>query len=291
MTHLLSSFIAFLKLSKPIITLSVAFSALTGYILHNGSFSDGWLFMYLGVLLIAGGSSSLNQLQESGHDSLMKRTRHRPLPSGELTKPQALIWSILLSVAGATLLWYHSGSIPALLAILTLLWYNGIYTPMKRVSPWAILPGALVGALPPAIGWTAAGGTLGHPHILFVAFFFFIGQIPHFWLILLRHGKDYEQAGFPSITTRFLPAQIARLTFTWTACTATTALALPAFGVINTPLFSALTLLFSLALLLSFLGWPDIKKPERVNRAFMAVNIYFLLMMLVLMGDALWSNP
>lgn len=279
--------IALLRLSKPIITLSVAFSALTGFILFRGSFSSGWFFLYLGVLFIAAGSSAINQTQEADLDQLMERTRLRPLPSGQLNHLQAWAWAVLLSVSGATILWISTHPTASIMAIITLLWYNGVYTPLKRVTPWAILPGALVGAFPPLIGWTAAGGHLLHPHIVFVAFFFFIGQIPHFWLILLKHGKDYQKAGFPSINDTFSPEQISRLTFIWTTVTAIAAIFLPVFGVIISPVLSILIITLSIVLIISFHKWPGIKSPVHVNRAFMVMNMYFLMIMIIIILDGL----
>ncbi len=278
-----------LALTKPIITLSVSFSALTGFILYAGSFADGWLQMYLGVMLIAAGSSALNQVQEAGPDKLMDRTSNRPVPSGDISGGGALLWAMLLSICGATLLWFTTNPTATLLAIITLIWYNGLYTPLKRITPWAILPGAVVGAIPPAIGWTAAGGAIHHPHIIFLAFFFFIGQIPHFWLILLRHGKDYEKAGFPSITRKFSHNQISRLTFTWTLATAITAILLPFFGIIRSTPFYIAIILLSLALTASFILWWGIRKRKQMNRAFMLMNIYFLLMMIIIIMDSLLS--
>ena len=276
-----------IRLTKPIITLSVAFSALTGFVLFSGSFSEGWLSMYLGVLLIAAGSSAINHIQEAETDRIMERTRNRPIPSGQMSIMQARIWAAILALSGAILLWYQTNPQATLLAVFTLFWYNIIYTPLKKVTPWAILPGAVVGAIPPVIGWTAAGGALTNPDIIFIAFFFFIGQIPHFWLILLRYGKDYEEAGFPSISKTFNTGQISRLTFTWTTATAMTAIMLCIFRIIRTTEVSAIVIFLSLALIISFYKWPGVKKPAQVDRAFRIMNLYFLLMMILLITDAI----
>lgn len=282
-----SSLLPLLKLTKPIITLSVAFSALTGFVLYSGAFSQGWLPLYFGVMLIAAGSSAINQIQEKHYDSLMERTRLRPMPSGQIGKVSAWVFSLLLAASGAVLLWLYTSPLASALAIVTLLWYNGIYTPLKRVSPWAILPGAVVGAIPPAIGWTAAGGSILHPHISFVAFFFFMGQIPHFWLILLRYGKDYELAGFSSVSAVFSPEQIARLTFLWTSATAVSSVFLWVFGIVHYAASGVILILLSALLITTFQKWPGIKKPAFVNRAFMVMNIYFLFIMILIMVDAL----
>jgi hypothetical protein len=90
------------------------------------------------------------------------------------------------------------------------LWYNGVYTFLKRKSPFAAIPGAVIGAIPPAIGWICGKGALSFdPQILALSFFFFIWQVPHFWLLLLNFGRDYEKAGFPSLTRIFNSASSA----------------------------------------------------------------------------------
>lgn len=279
-----------LTLTKPVITLSVAFSALTGYILYAGEFASGWLYVYLGVLLVAAGSSVINQIQEIDADRLMDRTRHRPLPSARIGVVQAWIWAVCLVGSGMVLLWVFTVPRGALLAAFTLVWYNGVYTPLKRFSAWAIFPGALVGAVPPLIGWTTAGGDLGHPHIVLVAFFFFTGQIPHFWLISLRHGQDYQKAGFPSVTALFSHTQISRLTFLWTFATALIALWLPVLGVLQTKVPAMVLVVLSAGLIFYFLKWPGLRKPLLVSKAFAKMNLYFFLVMCLLIIDALIRN-
>ena len=279
--------IPYLQLTKPVITLSVAFSALTGFLLGQGAFSNHWGALYIGVLLVAAGSSALNQVQEARYDHLMDRTRNRPIPSGRLTVSSAL-WAVAILVsAGMIILGIFTNVISSVIALLTLAWYNGIYTPLKRITAYAIIPGAVVGALPPAIGWTASGGSIFDQTILLVALFFFIGQIPHFWLILLKHGKDYEKAGFPALTRVFSSQQITAITLLWTVATAMASLLLPAFGVIRSEWLSILTGVFALLLLVSFRNWVGGPKPVNVRRAFITMNTFYLMMMLILIADAL----
>lgn len=280
----------YISLTKPVITLSVAFSALTAWVLASEGFTHGWLPMYIGVILIAAGSSALNHIQERDIDKLMHRTQRRPLPAGKISLLSAQCWAWTLSLAGALTLYFFSGPIPCIVAILTLIWYNGIYTPLKRRTPWAIFPGAVVGALPPVIGWTAAGADITHPHIVILAFFFFIGQIPHFWLILLRHGKDYETAGFPSVARFFSQQQISRLTFIWTSITAIAATGLWIFGIIQLPVAGWILLLTSLGIIFAFRHLLQAEKPVKVNRAFMLMNMYFLGVMILIMADATFRN-
>jgi heme o synthase len=280
--------LALIKLTKPIITLSVSFSALTAYIMHEGGFTIGWFYTYLGVLLTAAGSSAINQIQEAQPDQLMERTKNRPIPSGEISRDNASLWAGALVISGVLILWIFTIPLASALSMITILWYNGIYTPLKRISPWAILPGAIVGSIPPMIGWVAAGGSIIHPHIIFLSFFFFIGQVPHFWLILLRHSDDYEKGGFPSINSTFSKLQISRLTFTWTLATAITAIGLPLLGLIKSTTIATIIFILSFGLVILFLNL--IRNQGFVNKAFIFMNIYFLCMMLSIIADSIITS-
>ena len=92
-------------------------------------------------------------------------------------------------------------------------WYNAVYTPLKKVFSLAIIPGSLVGALPPLAGWVAAGGDILDPKIILISSFFFVWQIPHFWILLLIYGKDYDKGGFPTLTNVFSERQLKILLY------------------------------------------------------------------------------
>ncbi|ALC15769.1 protoheme IX farnesyltransferase [Desulfuromonas soudanensis] len=229
----------FLPLLRPRLSLAVAFSAVAGYALAPAPLRMPVLAVVaLGVLLLAGGASALNQVQERRVDALMERTRLRPVASGRLAPGRALALALTLQGCGLTLLGCGltllggvSGN-PALLAAAALLLYHGIYTPLKPVTPWALLPGALCGALPLLIGWTAAGEAPGDFRILLPAGLLVLWQIPHLWLIARRYPGDRQKAGFPEP----LPGAAApRLTTLWALALAAAALLLPLFAVITTP--------------------------------------------------------
>lgn len=285
-------FLKYLKLTAELakirISVPVALTTATGYILGKGVLDSGIIMPTLGIFLLASGASVLNQVQEKDMDVRMQRTFHRPIPSGRVTVKAALVISVLFFIFGSLVLGLGAGWLPLLIGLSTFAWYNGIYTYLKRYSAFAVVPGSVVGALPPLVGWTAAGGTLVHPGVLMIAFFFFIGQIPHFWLILLKYGKEYEMAGFPSITAVFSPRQIKRLTFTWITATAVSAMFFPFFGIINTTWGGWILTALALALVLSFSNLIGQRRDElKVGASFVRINIFYLAVMILLCVDRL----
>ncbi len=277
-----------LELIKIRIAELVALSTATGFVLARGKLDWGILPAVLGIFLMAAGSGALNQIQERHLDARMERTRHRPLPAGKLTLVQALSLAMGLLIAGGLILFFSAGWMAAVLGLLNAVWYNGIYTPLKRMTPFAVIPGAVIGAVPPAIGWLAAGGSLLDRRLWALAFFFFIWQIPHFWLLLLNFGEDYERAGFPSLFRQFNQHQVARITFMWILATVFTTVFFPLYGFS----YHQLTyfLLFAVAL---WLLWTSRKllahtlSPKIFWKAFMWINVYMLFVMTVLVVDRL----
>ena len=222
-----------IELSKIRISQLVAMSTLLGYILATGELSLFMLVPTLGTFLLSCGSAALNQYQERDYDRLMERTRSRPISSGRITPEEGLLISSLLILAGSLVLFVGTNPAALFLGWLNILWYNGIYTPLKRKTPFAVIPGSVIGAIPPAIGWAAAGRSLLDPQILAIAFFFFIWQIPHFWLLILVLDKDYQQAGFPTLTQLFSRDQLSRITFIWIISTAVTGFLITLFGIVS----------------------------------------------------------
>ncbi|HYA87536.1 MAG TPA: protoheme IX farnesyltransferase, partial [Nitrospirota bacterium] len=182
------------------ISLFAACSAATGFFLFSYHRISDVLLTGTAVFLLACSASALNQYQERDIDAKMERTRLRPLPAGTVTPAQALCLCAVLLMSGLFLL-VCAGSTQALvLGLIAVLWYNGVYTYLKRVTAFASVPGALVGIIPPAIGWVAAGGAISDGRLTAICFLFFLWQVPHFWLLVLNHGEQYERAGLPSLT-------------------------------------------------------------------------------------------
>jgi protoheme IX farnesyltransferase len=184
-------------LTKPEVNLLILMTTSAGYYLASrGPLRIGGLLNTLaGTLLVASGTATLNQWMERVWDGQMRRTASRPLPSGRLTSREALVFGILLSVAGGLYLLLAVNLLAALLAVSTLLSYLLVYTPLKRKTPLCTLLGAFPGAMPTLIGW--AGGSA---HITRQAWFLFailfLWQFPHFLAIALMYRDDYRQAGY-----------------------------------------------------------------------------------------------
>ncbi len=279
----MSSLKTYITLCRATISIFAAASAATGYFLAPHHEITGVFPAVGAVFLLACGASALNQYQERDIDARMERTRTRPLPSGSIAASHALVFSCALVLAGLALLFYVCGTRAALLGLFALLWYNGIYTHLKKMTAFAAVPGAAVGMVPPAIGWVSAGGALLDPRLAAICFLFFLWQIPHFWLLLLNRGEEYEQAGLPSLTGVMSKPQIARVTFIWIAAAAIASLSLPLYGILRSPVFY-----FLLVPCAGWLIWNGRvlmeKGPEMSlsHALFKKINIYLLLIMSVL---------
>lgn len=185
---------AFVELGKPRITMMVLITTLGGYWLapHVGT-ANLWPVL-IGSALIVIGANALNMFLERDVDALMRRTQKRPLPSGRLQAQAALYFGIAISWLAIPLLTFWVNPLTAFLAALSLVIYVLIYTPMKRRSTAALLVGAIPGAIPPLMGWTAATGRISAKGLaLFLILF--IWQLPHFIAISLFLSDDYRTAG------------------------------------------------------------------------------------------------
>lgn len=235
------------------------------------------------------GASALNQVQEVRFDRQMERTRSRPIPSGRISAGFALLIALLLILAGSLILYQGCGWQSMALGLLTILWYNVIYTYLKRITAFAVVPGSVVGALPPLIGWAASGASLMEPAAHSLAVFFFIGQIPHFWLIILSIGKQYEEAGYPSLSAVLSHRQIGRLTLVWVITTGITALFLPFYGSIHSPWLAWVLVAGVVWLIYGFLRMsrPSLEAMSP-RKGFIRLNLFVLGVMLLIWADALW---
>jgi len=277
-----------LSLVKFLLSLAIAFSTLAGYLIFRGSFSFEALLPVTGVFLLSCGAAALNQFQERNIDARMERTKNRPLPAEKITPAAAVIIAAACSLGGTLVLGFSGSWFAATLGVFNLVWYNGVYTPLKQRSYAAVAAGAVNGAVPPVIGWVAAGGAVTDPKILFIAFFIFMWQIPHFWLLLMMHGKDYQDAGFYSITSHLTPAVMQRIILVWVLATSISTLFLPFFGVIRSvPVVIALITVNCLLLAFFFILFTTKKDQPDYRLAFIGFNVFMILVFGVLITEAL----
>lgn len=277
------------ELGKIRISLPVSLSALAGFFLYGGPFGWDAAALALGVLLMSCGSATLNHIQEFRIDRMMSRTKGRPLPSNRISLTGAWGFAIGFILSGSMLLGIWLPMNALFLAWVTLVWYNLIYTPLKKVTAFAVVPGSVTGALPPVIGWAAAGGNMLEVEILLVAAFFFIGQIPHFWLLLLMFGEQYGEAGLPTLNKIFTPTQIKRISFVWIVTTIAGAFLVMAYVIFNPWLRLAL-LLYIIFLLYSLVLRFFIHKEFKPLAPFYRLNFLYLLMMFLLMAEGWLSR-
>ena len=187
-------------LTKPEVNFLIALATLTGFYLGCPTHPQGfpfWLLIHtlLGTLLVASGTSTLNQYIERRFDAQMRRTARRPLAAGRLKPSTVLGFGVALSGVGSIYLAMAVNLLASLLAVITLLSYLFLYTPLKRKTSLCILVGALPGAMPPLIGWAAASGRLSVAAWTLCALLF-LWQFPHFMAIAWMYREDYARAGY-----------------------------------------------------------------------------------------------
>jgi protoheme IX farnesyltransferase len=195
-----SVFADYVALTKPRLNFLVVATSAAGYYL-GGAGSTDFVSMaqaVTGTALVAGGAAALNQLYERDTDALMRRTRLRPLPAGRIAPADARIFGVALSACGFVILAARANWLSAGLALATLVTYLVIYTPMKRRTPLSTIVGAVPGALPALIGWTASHGGIDRSGAALFAIVF-CWQLPHFMAIAWLYREDYALAGFPML--------------------------------------------------------------------------------------------
>ena len=278
----------YLELSKFKIMIPVSLTGFAGYFIYDPRLSPEILFTSTGILLMAISASVLNQIQEVELDRKMARTQNRPLPAIRMELKNAFIFFLINLIAGFVIIYMAGNLKAAFIGFLTVVWYNGVYTNLKRITSFAVVPGAITGALPPLIGWVAAGGGLWDKQIIFIEFLFFTGQIPHFWLLILRYGEEYSNAGIPSLTTLFSRTQVNRLTFTWVLSSVMAALFLCFFDIIQNPIIIGILVITSIFIVWRFLDLlnPKIEIIEYRKYSIM-FDVYFLLILLLLISEKL----
>lgn len=264
----------------------VALSALAGYLFAGGRWDSRALFVTAGVGLLAAGCSALNQWQEQDLDQTMERTKGRPLPTGQLSPAAALVLAALTLAGGTLLLHGIADNQPLILGLVAVAWYNAAYTPLKRLTAFAAIPGAFCGALPPLIGWTAAGAPLLTQKSLILAGTLFVWQIPHTWLLLCRYREDLQRCGLPNLFKAIPTSRLFKINSCWLLALLLCYLLFPLFGFIR---HQGLVMIHLGGLAIIFIlmvraQW-QIRQTNGVQKAFHLTNISMALLLTVLILD------
>lgn len=180
-----------LALARVSLSVAVAVVSMLGYLLHSPEISVALFSTGFGSFFLCAGCSALNQVQEKRTDGYFSRTMTRPLPQGYMSSKAATMIAILWISMAMSFYAMTASSHTLIVAVMVLVIYNGLYTAMKRRTPFALLVGSIAGAMPPLMGWVAAGGSIFNSLILTNCVIWYLVQIPHVWMRIYTHKEEY----------------------------------------------------------------------------------------------------
>jgi protoheme IX farnesyltransferase len=276
------------ELTKPRMNFLIVITTTVGFYMAATA-DTPWLRLVhtaIGTFLCAACAATANQFIERGYDALMPRTKNRPLPTGRLNLLEALLFGAACGIIGFLYLFLFVNPLTAFLGALTVVLYVFVYTPMKRVSSLNTIVGAIPGAIPPVMGFTAAQGHIS-AQALAIFGILFLWQMPHFWALALRYRADYAAGGFPMVSERVGVEGTARLILLYALGLTAWSLAAPTFG-LGGPV--ALIAAAALGGRLIWLAAKFARQPEDQRgwlSLFLFSNFYLLLLFLVLVVERL----
>ena len=272
----------YLQLSKSRIVMMVLITTAAGYFFAAPRANWALLINTLvGTALVAAGTNALNQYVEREYDAKMLRTRLRPLPDGRISPRAALSFSVAIALIGTVYLTVAVNWLTAALGAFTLITYIFVYTPLKRVSTICTLIGAIPGAIPPLMGWTAATGSLGTGGwIIFGILFFW--QLPHFMAISWMYRDDYARGGFAMLAVRDQDGLATAGHAVYYSFALLIVSALPSFFGFTTYVYLAGAMVAGAALTFVAFAFLADRTPRSARRLFMASNVYLIVMMALL---------
>ncbi|MEE2786672.1 MAG: heme o synthase [Myxococcota bacterium] len=267
-------------LAKPNITLLAVFTALGGMWLSPGELGAGLVVAtLLGTAMIVAAANTLNCYVERDSDRFMARTKSRPLPAGRMNPRHALFLGCGLAAISVPLLTFAINPVTGVLGLIALVIYVSIYTPMKQVSPMALWVGAIPGAMPPLLGWTAVTGRIEWPGVILFGIMF-IWQLPHFIAISMYREQEYNRAGIKTVPAVRGVAAARREIFFWTAALVPVSLMLVPLNLAGTVYLAAASVLGVVFLIWAFRGF----RAEHANRWARGLFLYSLVYLTLLFG-------
>lgn len=280
-----SFFRVLLTLTRFPVSLAVTFTAVTALVLAADK--PGWnhLLPILGIFLLASGASAFNQYQEWPYDEQMERTRSRPVPSRRISTAEALRIATICITGGSLLLLYYAPALCFVLGLVNIVWYNGLYTWLKRKTAFAVVPGALTGSIPVLMGWIAGGGNWNDPTAVFLALFIFLWQMPHFWMLMLKYGDEYRKAGFPVITDRIRESTVRAVIMAWMIASSAASFMMIYFGIVALHPLGYVLVAFNIALLLVLFWQLFLTRRLQFRLIFISANLFMTVVMVALIID------
>jgi len=277
-----------MRFTRFYLSLAVSISALFTYLIATKTPSFEIFIPWLGILLLAMGSSGLNQIQEKEYDKKMDRTSKRPLVSGAYSTSKAFNISMSLILSAFVLHYISMGFMGIYFAIATIFIYNLVYTYLKPYSHWALILGSFLGVIGPMIGWLVANdlnlNSLLELKFMYIFIIYFVWQVPHFWLLVLMNNQDYKKAGFPTLKDKIGQNGLMRTIAIWNVISVANGLALVMAAKTSETIW-ILTIAISMYMIYSsyilFTTKEVIGKFFKIR--FMELNTYILLIMIFLM--------
>lgn len=272
------------------LTFMVAFSAVISYLLAPKVVAYSWSmigWLFLGGFLITSSANAVNEIAEKDTDALMKRTANRPIAAGRMSTTEAGVTAAILLIAGLVILWNYFNTLSAVISLISWFVYAFMYTPLKKVSAISVLVGAVPGALPCLIGWTAGNDDLSAGGwVLFGLQFFW--QFPHFWAIAWVAHNDYSMAGFKLMPSVEGPTKYSAIQSVIYSLVLIPVGLLP-FLVGMSGLFSLLVVLLANLMMVWFCVrlYREMEK-SAARRVMFASYFYLPLVLLVLLVDKIW---
>jgi protoheme IX farnesyltransferase len=276
----------YLQLTKPRITFLVVLTTFIGFLLGSTGPIEYVLLLHtiFGTALVAAGASALNMVLESDADARMRRTENRPIPTGRLTSIQALSFGAILSAVGLLYLVIFVNPLTSALAALTLVLYLFAYTPLKRKTSLCTVVGAIPGAIPPMMGWTAVQGSIGF-QALWLFSILFLWQLPHFLAIGWLYRDDYARGGFPMLSvTDTSCVQTSRQVITNTIALIAVSV-LPAFIGLSGKIYLAGSLVLGILFLIMGIRLAQTKSSMSARQLLLASVLYLPLLLSLLVLD------
>jgi len=291
---------AHIQVSKALISISITSSTMVGYLIFFPCVDRIFWLTALSSLLLCSGSGALNNYEDRHIDTLFKRTSNRPLPSGAVSERAVLVQASILILSGLIGFSFTRNSLyTQFLALVGIIFYNSIYTPLKSRTLLSIVPGAVCGMIPPLMGWSAAGGKIGKAapeellyipgDLLYIMVLIGVWQLPHFWLILLNHASDYEKSHrretLPSMLGVFSRAQLRGIMLVWVLVYSVMLVMVPLFCSRLSRTAQWIVIFNGVALFILFLRLHTCGSRRSYRLEFMIVNFSMVVFMLVMIVD------